>query len=104
MCIGTIKIPQGAYQSSGHESHRSLLLSPQARVESLPELEIVENDVSCSHGSTITELDAEARHYLESRGISREDSHALLTAAFADQLRSKMPGAHNTLKEETPSE
>ncbi len=104
MCIGTIKIPQGAYQSSGHESHRSLLLSPRTRVESLPELEIVENDVSCSHGSTITELDAEARHYLESRGISREDTRALLTAAFADQLRSKMPGTHNQLKEEIPSE
>ena len=95
--IGTIKIPQGAYQSSGHESHRSLLLSPHAHIESLPELEIVENDVSCSHGSTITELDPEARHYLESRGISREETQHLLTAAFSDVLRSKMPGAQPQL-------
>lgn len=113
MFVGTIKIPQGARGAAGHENHRSLLLSPQARIESLPELEIVENDVSCSHGSTMTELDLEARHYLESRGISREDTRRLLTAAFADQLRSKMPGTQpemdalhldNTTKEENSSE
>jgi len=115
MFVGTIKIPQGARGAAGHENHRSLLLSPQARIESLPELEIVENDVSCSHGSTITELDLESRHYLESRGIDREDTRRLLTAAFADQLRAKMPGAQPELsrleymqeegeKEDNPSE
>jgi len=93
MFVGTIKIPTGAPGSTGHEQHRSLLLSPQSRIESLPELEIVENDVSCSHGSTVTELDPESRYYLESRGISREDTRVLLTAAFADQLRSRMPYA-----------
>ncbi len=95
--VGTIKIPQGARGASGHETHRSLLLSPGARIESLPELEIVENDVSCSHGSTVTELDAEARHYLESRGISCEETRKLLTAAFSDQLKARMPGAQPEL-------
>ncbi|MDZ7795031.1 MAG: SufD family Fe-S cluster assembly protein [Spirochaetia bacterium] len=99
MFVGTIKIPTGAPGSSGHEQHRSLLLSPQSRIESLPELEIVENDVSCSHGSTVTELDPESRYYLESRGISREDTRVLLTAAFTDQLRSRMPGAQFELNE-----
>ena len=110
MFVGTIKIPTGAPGSTGHEQHRSLLLSPQSRIESLPELEIVENDVSCSHGSTVTELDPESRYYLESRGISREDTRVLLTAAFTDQLRSRMPGAQFELdaleyvKEESSSE
>jgi len=99
MFVGTIKIPTGAPGSTGHEQHRSLLLSPQSRIESLPELEIVENDVSCSHGSTVTELDPESRYYLESRGISREDTRVLLTAAFTDQLRSRMPGAQFELNE-----
>jgi len=87
-----------------------LLLSPQSRIESLPELEIVENDVSCSHGSTVTELDPESRYYLESRGISREDTRVLLTSAFTDQLRSRMPGAQfeldalEYLQEESSSE
>ncbi|MCF7915110.1 MAG: SufD family Fe-S cluster assembly protein [Spirochaetaceae bacterium] len=99
MFVGTIKIPTGAPGSTGHEQHRSLLLSPQSRIESLPELEIVENEASCSHGSTVTELDPESRYYLESRGISREDTRVLLTAAFTDQLRSRMPGAQFELDE-----
>ncbi len=99
MFVGTLKIPTGAPGSTGHEQHRSLLLSPQSRIESLPELEIVENDVSCSHGSTVTELDPESRYYLESRGISREDTRVLLTAAFTDQLRLRMPGAQSELNE-----
>lgn len=89
--IGTVKIPHGAYASEGHEAHRSLLLDPRARVESLPELEIVENDVSCSHASSVTEPDEEDLFYLASRGISQSEARNLLTEAFIEEIRAKMP-------------
>ncbi|HDQ13919.1 MAG TPA: hypothetical protein ENN41_03790 [Sediminispirochaeta sp.] len=89
--VGTLKIPGGARGSEGHETHRTLMLGPEARVESLPELEIVENDVSCSHASGVSEPSAEDLFYLESRGISFEEARELLAGAFREEIRGKMP-------------
>ena len=90
MNVGTIKIPAGAGGSEAREEYRSLMLSPEAKVESLPELEIVENDVSCSHSAGISELSDEDIFYLESRGIRAGDARDLLTDAFIEELQSKM--------------
>lgn len=98
--VGSIKIPEGAAGSEGYEEHRSLLLSPTARVQSLPELEIVENDVRCSHASTVMEPDEEEIFYLGSRGINPGEARELLTGAFVRQLRSRMPGYQREVSED----
>ena len=87
---GAVKIPSGAEGSEAFEQHRSLLLGPGAKVQSLPELEIVENDVSCSHASSISDLDFEDLFYLESRGIPPSEARQLLTEAFIFQVQSKL--------------
>jgi len=97
--VGSIKIPEGAAGSEGYEEHRSLLLSPTARVQSLPELEIVENDVSCSHASTVMEPEEEELFYLASRGIDPAESRSLLTEAFVRQVQSRMPGNQREVTE-----
>jgi Fe-S cluster assembly protein SufD len=60
-----------------------LLLSDQAEIDTKPELEIYADDVKCSHGSTVGELDAEHLFYLRSRGVDEAQARELLTTAFA---------------------
>lgn len=88
--VGTVKIPGGAAGSEANEQHRSLVLSGGARIESLPELEIVENDVKCGHASSVSEIGAEEIFYLQSRGIPAGEARRLLTDAFVQQIQSKM--------------
>lgn len=88
--VGIVKIPAGAAGSEANEQHRSLVLSEGAGIESLPELEIVENDVKCGHASSVSEIGAEDIFYLQSRGISAGEARRLLTDAFVQQIQSKM--------------
>lgn len=88
--VGTVKIPGGAAGSEANEQHRSLVLSEGARIESLPELEIVENDVKCGHAASVSEIGAEDIFYLQSRGIPTGEARRLLTDAFIQQIQSKM--------------
>ncbi len=88
--VGTVKIPAGAAGSEASEQHRSLILGESARIESLPELEIVENDVKCGHASTVSEIGSEEIFYLQSRGIPAGEARRLLTDAFVEQVQSKM--------------
>jgi Fe-S cluster assembly protein SufD len=62
--------------------NQALLLSPDAEIDCKPELQIYADDVKCSHGATVGELDAEQLFYMVSRGIAREDARALLVRAF----------------------
>jgi Fe-S cluster assembly protein SufD len=62
--------------------NQALLLSPFAEVDSKPELEIFADDVKCSHGATVGELDAEQLFYLRSRGIPDADARSILVRAF----------------------
>jgi len=87
---GNIKIPQGSVHSVGYEENRSLLLGEDARSESIPQLEIIENDVSCSHGSTVSSLDPEELYYLGSRGIPHSQAERLLVKAFYADILGKM--------------
>jgi len=68
-----------------------LLLSPQALVHSVPQLEILADDVKCRHGSTTGQLDPAALFYLRSRGIGEEEARGLLTWAFASDLVQGLP-------------
>jgi Fe-S cluster assembly protein SufD len=69
----------------------NLLLSPGARVDTRPQLEIYADDVKCSHGSTIGKLDEEALFYLRSRGLSPSEARAMLTRGFVAEICDALP-------------
>lgn len=81
---GKIEVHRIAQKTDGYQMNQTLLLSPEAEIDSKPQLEIFADDVKCSHGATIGELDADQLFYLVSRGISRADARALLIRAFLD--------------------
>ncbi len=82
---GKIHVHPDAQKTDAKQTNRALLLSDDARVNTKPELEIYADDVKCTHGATIGQLDDAAVFYLRSRGISREGAHAILTQAFAGE-------------------
>jgi Fe-S cluster assembly protein SufD len=79
---GKIRVAQDAQRTDGYQLNKALLLSDTAGISSKPELEIYADDVKCSHGATVGELDAEALFYLRARGVGRSAAEALLIAAF----------------------
>ncbi len=83
---GRIEVARDAQRTDGYQMNRALLLSPQAEIDSKPELEIFADDVKCSHGATAGELDAEALFYLRSRGLDAERARALLIEAFVVEV------------------
>ncbi len=83
---GRIVVASDAQKTSAKQSNRNLLLSREARVHSNPQLEIFADDVRCSHGSAVGELDQEAIFYLRSRGIPAAAAERLLTRAFAGEV------------------
>lgn len=80
---GLIHVHPGAQKTDAKQTNRNLLLSKEALVNTNPQLRIFADDVKCTHGSTVGELDAEAVFYLRSRGIGAEAARSLLTYAFA---------------------
>ena len=80
---GKVYVHPEAQKSDGKQSNNNLLLSPSARVDTKPQLEIFADDVKCTHGATVGRLDELAMFYLNSRGIGREAARTLLTYAFA---------------------
>lgn len=83
---GRIFVHKGAQKTDAKQTNRNLLLSPTALVNSNPQLEIFADDVRCTHGSTVGQLDEIAIFYLRSRGIGEEAARSLLTYAFAADL------------------
>jgi Fe-S cluster assembly protein SufD len=83
---GRIYVHPGAQKTDAKQTNRNLLLSRQALVNSNPQLEIFADDVRCTHGSTVGQLDREAIFYLRSRGIGEEAAKSLLTYAFASEV------------------
>ncbi len=79
---GGVKIDQGAKQASAQQLNNNLLLSDTAEVFTRPELQIEEDEVTCSHGATVADLDEGQQFYLCSRGLSPEVAHAHLVKAF----------------------
>jgi Fe-S cluster assembly protein SufD len=80
---GKVYVHPEAQKTDGKQSNNNLLLSPTARVDTKPQLEIFADDVKCTHGATVGRLDELAMFYLNSRGIGREAARTLLTYAFA---------------------
>ncbi len=80
---GKVYVHPEAQKTDGKQSNNNLLLSPSARVDTKPQLEIFADDVKCTHGATVGRLDELAMFYLRSRGIGPETARMLLTYAFA---------------------
>jgi Fe-S cluster assembly protein SufD len=83
---GLIHVHPGAQKTDAKQSNRNLLLSRDAVANSNPQLEIYADDVKCTHGSTVGQLDDDAVFYLRSRGIGVEAARSLLTYAFASDI------------------
>jgi Fe-S cluster assembly protein SufD len=87
---GKIIVRKAAQKSDARQTNKNLLLSKDAVVNSKPQLEIFADDVKCSHGSTIGQLDRDALFYLRARGIATEDARNLLSYAFAAEILSRV--------------
>ena len=83
---GCISVPRDSQKIEGYQMHRGLILSSGARLNAKPELEILADDVRCSHGATLAELDSLSLFYLKSRGINTEVARRLLLGAFASEI------------------
>jgi Fe-S cluster assembly protein SufD len=79
---GRIEVARHAQKTDGYQMSQSLLLSPDAEVDTKPELEIFADDVKCSHGATVGELDTDQLFYLRSRGIQDAEARSMLVRAF----------------------
>ncbi len=83
---GRIIVAQDAQQTNADQQNNNLLLSDNAEADTKPQLEIYADDVKCSHGATVGQLDKKSLFYLQSRGIDRQSAIALLTFAFANEV------------------
>jgi len=88
---GIIKVHKGAQRTDAYQTNRNLLLSEDARADSLPNLEIEADDVKCSHGATVGKLDTEALFYLQSRGLDRERAERIVVQGFLGEVISRLP-------------
>ncbi len=83
---GKIEVAQAAQKTDGYQMNQALLLSPDAEIDCKPQLEIFADDVKCSHGATVGDLDPDQFFYLISRGIPREEARAMLVRAFLGEV------------------
>lgn len=94
---GYVRVAEGAQKTDAYQKNRNLLLSSEARVDSVPNLEIKANDVKCSHGSSTSEIGKEELFYLMSRGLSKEQAEKLMVESFFEDL---LPRVANSQIEE----
>jgi len=88
---GMIYVAPGAQYIDGYQANRNLILNSDARSDSIPGLEILNNDVRCTHGSTVGKIDSEQLFYLISRGIPRLEAEQLIIQGFFDEIFSRFP-------------
>jgi Fe-S cluster assembly protein SufD len=88
---GLIKIAREAAGCEAYQENRNLLLTAGARADSIPELEILNDDVRCSHGATVSTLDDEQLFYLQSRGLPRSQAVRLIVYGFLGQTLDRLP-------------
>ncbi len=88
---GKVFVPRLAQQTDARQLSRNLLLSPKARIDTKPQLEIIADNVKCAHGATVSQLEDDEVFYLQSRGIDHESARKLLTYAFAIEIIDQIP-------------
>ncbi len=91
---GKIHVHQVAQKTDGYQMNQALLLSPEAEIDSKPQLEIYADDVKCSHGATVGELDPEQLFFLRSRGIPEAQAKAILVEAFLTEAVDAVADEH----------
>ncbi|HZR01316.1 MAG TPA: Fe-S cluster assembly protein SufD [Chloroflexota bacterium] len=99
---GLIRIAPGAQRSDAYQNNRNLLLSERARADSIPMLEILANDVRCTHGSTTSSVDEEELFYLMSRGLPKAQAQRMIVEGFFSAVVDRVPlqGLKNRLSAE----
>ena len=88
---GKIIVRSDAQKTDAKQTNKALLLSEDAQINTKPQLEIFANDVKCTHGAAVGQMDDEAIFYLRARGLSYEDARNLLIRAFAGDVLNRMP-------------
>jgi Fe-S cluster assembly protein SufD len=88
---GKVFVPRLAQQTDARQLSRNLLLSPKARIDTKPQLEIIADNVKCAHGATVSQLEDDEVFYLQSRGIDQDSARKLLTYAFAIEVIDQIP-------------
>lgn len=88
---GLIRVEKGAAGTNAFQTNRNLVLSEGARADSVPNLEIEENDVRCSHASAVGPVDEEQRYYLESRGVPTDVAERLIVTGFLEEMLARIP-------------
>ena len=88
---GLIQVSVGAQRTDAYQANRNLLLSETARADSIPGLEILANDVRCTHGATIGHVDDEQMYYLMARGLHRSTAQRLIVEGFFAPVLDRIP-------------
>jgi Fe-S cluster assembly protein SufD len=88
---GMIYVAPGAQKTDGYQANRNLVLSDQARADSIPGLEILADDVRCTHGATVGKLEQEPLFYLKSRGIPQAEAEKIVVEGFFDPIFQRIP-------------
>jgi len=88
---GMIYVAPGAQKTDGYQANRNLVLSDGARADSIPGLEILADDVRCTHGATVGKLEQEPLFYLKSRGIPQAEAEKIVVEGFFDPIFQRIP-------------
>jgi Fe-S cluster assembly protein SufD len=88
---GMIYVAPGAQKTDGYQANRNLILDERARADSIPGLEILADDVRCTHGATVGKLEQEPLFYLKSRGVPQKDAERILVEGFFDPIMQRIP-------------
>ena len=88
---GLIRVRRGAVRTNAYQTNHNLVLDERAHADSVPNLDIEENDVRCSHASTVGPVDEDQRYYLESRGIEPDEAERLIVLGFFDDIVEHCP-------------
>jgi Fe-S cluster assembly protein SufD len=91
--VGLTRVRNGAHGADAFQTNRNLVLSDGAHADSVPNLDIEENEVRCSHASTVGPIDEDQRYYLESRGIAPAVAERLIVLGFFNDLSGRVPVA-----------
>ena len=88
---GMIYVGPGAQQTDGYQANRNLILSKEARADSIPGLEIMADDVRCTHGATVSQLEEEPIYYLMTRGLPRREAERMVIDGFFAPIMDRIP-------------
>lgn len=95
---GLVYVAPDAQQTEAYQQSRNVLLAPSARIQTQPQLEIYADDVKCSHGATVGQMNEEEIYYMRQRGLSEEDARSLQLGGFVQEIADKV--ADEALREE----